>query len=83
MSAETRVAAYDVTASVAVLTMSNAPANTYSYATIRERDEGILRAGMDPSVHATVLPGAGERFLGAGADTEMLDVKRKARFTGA
>ena len=63
---------YDVRDGIAVLTLSNPPANTYSFAMMREIDDAILRARMDVGVHAIVITGAGERFFSAGADIAML-----------
>lgn len=57
---------------VAVLELNEPPANTYSYAMMRELDEAVLAARMDPAVHVLVLVGAGERFFCAGADIGML-----------
>jgi enoyl-CoA hydratase/carnithine racemase len=61
-----------VTDGVAVLELNDPPANTYSYAMMRELDEAILAARMDPAVHVIVLTGAGERFFCAGANIGML-----------
>ena len=58
---------------VAVLELSNAPANTYSYEMMRQLDAHILDARMDESVHVLVLTGAGEKFFCAGADIAMLE----------
>ena len=58
---------------LAVVTLSNAPANCYSYELNRELDEAILRARFDDSVHVIVLTGAGDRFFCAGADIAMLE----------
>ncbi|MFI5177348.1 MAG: enoyl-CoA hydratase/isomerase family protein [Vicinamibacterales bacterium] len=57
---------------VAVLTLNEPPANTYSYEMMRELDEAILAARMDPAVHVIVLTGAGEKFFCAGATIGML-----------
>lgn len=58
---------------VLLLTLTNAPANGYSYDMMRELDAALLEARMDPSVHVLMLTGAGERFFCAGADIGMLD----------
>jgi enoyl-CoA hydratase len=63
---------FAVTDGVAVLELNDPPANTYSYAMMRELDEAVLAARMDPSVHVIVLTGAGERFFCAGANIGML-----------
>ena len=57
---------------VAVITMSDPPANTYSYEMNRQLDEAILRARMDNEVYVIVLTGAGEKFFCAGANIQML-----------
>jgi enoyl-CoA hydratase/carnithine racemase len=64
--------AYRVDAGVAVLTLTEPPANTYSYEMMRELDAAILEARMDASVHVLVLTGAGEKFFCAGATIGML-----------
>jgi enoyl-CoA hydratase/carnithine racemase len=57
---------------VAILTLNEPPANTYSYELMRELDEAILQARMDSTVHVIVLTGAGEKFFCAGATIGML-----------
>jgi enoyl-CoA hydratase/carnithine racemase len=57
---------------IAVLTLDDPPANTYSYEMMKQLDAAILEARMDDSVHALVLRGAGEKFFCAGADIRML-----------
>ena len=64
--------AYQVDAGVAVMTLTEPPANTYSYEMMRELDAAVLEARMDPSVHVIVLTGAGEKFFCAGATIGML-----------
>ncbi len=64
---------YRVEGGVAVLQLTNPPANAYSYEMFRELDEAILAARMDADVHVLVLTGAGEKFFCAGADIAMLD----------
>ncbi len=61
-----------VATGVAVLTLDEPPANTYSYDMMRELDAAILEARMDASVHVIVLTGAGEKFFCAGATIGML-----------
>ena len=58
---------------IAVLELSNPPANTYTYEMMRALDAAILEARMDESVHVLVLRGAGDRFFCAGADIRMLE----------
>ncbi len=57
---------------VAVITMDDPPANTYTYKMNRQFDEAILRARMDKDVHVIVLTGAGDKFFSAGANIKML-----------
>jgi enoyl-CoA hydratase len=63
---------YRVASGVAVVTMSDPPANTYSYEMNRQLDDAILRARMDNEVYVIVLTGAGEKFFCAGANIQML-----------
>jgi enoyl-CoA hydratase/carnithine racemase len=64
--------AYQVEAGVALLTLTEPPANTYSYEMMRELDGCLLDARMDESVHVIVITGAGEKFFCAGATIGML-----------
>ncbi|MGI8566485.1 MAG: enoyl-CoA hydratase/isomerase family protein [Pyrinomonadaceae bacterium] len=57
---------------VAVLTLNDPPANTYSYEMMGELDRAILAARMDESVHVIVITGQGEKFFCAGANINML-----------
>jgi enoyl-CoA hydratase len=63
---------YEVSEGVAVLTLTDPPANTYSYDMMRRLDALVLDARMDDGVHVIVLRGAGEKFFCAGADIRML-----------
>jgi len=54
------------------ITLDDPPANTYSYAMMRELDAAILEARMDGSVHVILLRGDGDKFFCAGADIKML-----------
>ncbi|MFT7169090.1 MAG: enoyl-CoA hydratase, partial [Paracoccaceae bacterium] len=57
----------------ALITLTNAPANGYSYEMMRDFDEAILRARFDAEIFVIVIAGAGEKFFCAGADISMLD----------
>jgi enoyl-CoA hydratase len=57
---------------VAVITLSDPPANTYSYEMMRELDAAVLEARFDDAAHVVVLRGAGEKFFCAGANIQML-----------
>jgi enoyl-CoA hydratase/carnithine racemase len=58
---------------VALLTLTNPPANGYSHEMMLDLDAAVLRARFDDSVQVIVLAGAGEKFFCAGADIAMLD----------
>jgi enoyl-CoA hydratase len=64
---------YTTTDGIAVIELTNPPANTYSYAMMRQLDEAILQARFDDNVHVIVIRGAGEKFFCAGADIAMLN----------
>ena len=57
---------------VAIVTLTDPPANTYSYEMMKELDRAILDARMNNDVHVIVLIGAGEKFFCAGANIGML-----------
>jgi enoyl-CoA hydratase len=63
---------YAVQSGVALLTLSDPPANTYSYAMMRQLDDAILRARFDEAVHVILITGAGAKFFCAGANIAML-----------
>ena len=58
---------------VYTIELNDPPANTYSYEMMRELDEAVLAARMDPNVHVIVMRGAGEKFFCAGANIGMLE----------
>ena len=64
---------YTVTDGIAIIELSNAPANTYSYEMMRQLDKAILEARFDENVHVLLLRGAGEKFFSAGAEISMLN----------
>lgn len=57
---------------IALLELSNPPANTYSYEMMRQLDAAILEARMDAKVHVILIRGSGDKFFCAGADIGML-----------
>src|SRR5436853_526436 len=57
---------------VAILTLNDPPANTYSYEMMQELDRSILSARVDESVQVIVITGQGEKFFCAGANIQML-----------
>jgi len=63
---------YEVIDGVAVITMVDPPANTYTHEMMREMDDAIVTARFDESVHVIVLRGAGDKFFSAGANINML-----------
>lgn len=63
---------YETQAGVAILTLDDPPANTYTYEMMQQLDAAILRARMDEDVSVIVLCGAGEKFFSAGANISML-----------
>jgi enoyl-CoA hydratase len=67
-----RLINYRVDAGVAVIELSDPPANTYTYEMNRQLDEAILQARMDNDVYVIVLTGAGDKFFSAGANIKML-----------
>ena len=64
---------YEKRDKVAVLTLEDPPANTYTHEMMRDLDEAILQARFDDDVHVLVLTGAGEKFFCAGANIGMLN----------
>ena len=57
---------------IAVLTLNDPPANTYSHEMMQQFDARILEARMDESVQVIVITGSGEKFFCAGANISML-----------
>ncbi len=64
---------YTTTEGVAIIELTNPPANTYSYEMMSQLDAAILKARFDESVHVIVLRGQGEKFFSAGAEISMLN----------
>ena len=63
---------YKADGGIALLTLNDPPANTYSYEMMQALDRAILKARMDESVQVIVITGSGEKFFCAGADINML-----------
>src|SRR5574341_394888 len=57
---------------LAIIELTDPPANTYTYEMMRQLDAAILEARMEDSVHVIVLKGGGEKFFCAGANIRML-----------
>lgn len=70
--AEKTLVHYEAADGIAVLTLDDPPANTYTHEMMKQLDQGILRARMADDVHVIVLTGAGEKFFSAGANIQML-----------
>jgi enoyl-CoA hydratase len=71
-TAEKTLIRYRNDVGIAVIELSDPPANTYSYEMNRQLDDAILQARMDEGVYVIVLTGAGEKFFSAGANIQML-----------
>jgi len=63
---------YEVKDGVALLTLDDPPANTYTHEMMRQIDESIVKARFDKKVEVIVITGAGEKFFCAGANIGML-----------
>ena len=63
---------YQTADGIALITLNDPPANTYSYEMMQQLDRAILDARMDDAVQVIVITGAGEKFFCAGADIRML-----------
>jgi len=63
---------YSAASGVAEIELNDPPANTYSYEMMREIDDAVLAARMDPHVHVLVIRGAGDKFFCAGTNISTL-----------
>jgi len=63
---------YEAQNGIAVLTLNDPPANTYTHEMMLALDSMILKARMDESVQVIVITGNGEKFFCAGANINML-----------
>src|SRR5437762_6379254 len=63
---------YRVQDGVAIIELSNPPANAYTMDSLKLLDAAIVSARFDTSVHVIVIRGAGDKFFCAGADINML-----------
>jgi enoyl-CoA hydratase len=64
---------YEARGPVGVITLDDAPANTYTHEMMMQLDQAIVRARFDESVYVIVLTGAGDKFFCAGASIQMLN----------
>ena len=72
-SAKGKLVRYEKRDKIALLTLDDPPANTYTHEMMRDLDEAILQARFDDDVHVIVLTGAGEKMFCAGANISMLN----------
>ena len=71
-AAQKTLVRYEARDGIAVFTLDDPPANTYTHEMMRQLDEAILKARFDPEVDVIVIVGAGEKFFCAGANINML-----------
>jgi enoyl-CoA hydratase/carnithine racemase len=57
---------------VALLTLTDPPANAYTHEMIKELDACILEARFDDDIHVMVITGHGDKYFSAGANVNML-----------
>ena len=57
---------------IAVFTLDDPPANTYTHEMMKQIDAAIVDARFDNDVQVIVVTGAGEKFFCAGANIDML-----------
>jgi enoyl-CoA hydratase len=69
---ENQLVNYTTEEGIAIIELSDPPANTYTYEMMRDLDDAILEARLDEEVHVIVIRGAGEKFFCAGANIKML-----------
>lgn len=62
---------HTITNHVAVVTMNNPPANTWTAESLKVLKSLILTLNNDKQVYALVLTGSGEKFFSAGADLKL------------
>jgi enoyl-CoA hydratase/carnithine racemase len=70
--AEGNLVQYVVADGIAILTLNDPPANTYTHEMMQALDARILAARMDESVQVIIITGNGEKFFCAGANINML-----------
>jgi enoyl-CoA hydratase len=64
---------YTTNAGIAIIELTNPPANTYSYEMMSQLDAAILQARFDETVYVILIRGAGDKFFSAGAEISMLN----------
>src|SRR5665811_488616 len=70
--AEKTLVHYEAKDGIAVFTLDDPPANTYTHEMMRQLDAAILRARFDEAVDVIVITGSGDKFFCAGANINML-----------
>jgi len=65
---DTTLVEHSVEARIMTITLQNPPANSYSYAMMKQLDLAVLEARFNDDVDVIVLTGSGDRFFCAGAD---------------
>jgi enoyl-CoA hydratase len=63
---------YEVKDKIAILTLDDPPANTYTHEMMCQIDLCVVKARFDKNVEVIVITGAGEKFFCAGANIGML-----------
>ncbi len=64
---------YEERDKIAILTLDDPPANTYTHEMMAQLDQAIIRARFADHVEVIVITGAGEKFFCAGANIGMLN----------
>jgi len=64
---------YEVKDGVAIITLDDPPANTYTHEMMRQLDSAIVDARFDDDVWVILLFGSGDKFFCAGANIGMLN----------
>jgi enoyl-CoA hydratase len=64
---------YEKRGGIALLTLDDPPANTYTHEMMKDLDQAIVRARFDDEVTVIVITGAGDKFFCAGANIAMLN----------
>ena len=70
---EKKLVHYEVKDKVAIITLDDPPANTYTHEMMLQLDDAIIKARFDNGVEVIVLTGDGEKFFSAGANIQMLN----------
>ncbi len=63
---------YEEKDGVAIITLDDPPANTYTHEMMKQLDAAIIQARFSDGVSVIVLTGEGEKFFSAGANIQML-----------